>query len=154
MVEEKRPSNLSAAAHKSVNVSSWLPRKASFLITVRRPLFVGVLLLEVFGLAVFVVEPLALERAGAAVADEGLRFVAAEKRVGRVVFFVDRDVRAVGGFSASSSGVEGSVILFEGSWAKERFSFPFLFSPFSLPFVGFLFFVDVVVTFSLFAIVF
>ena len=34
---------------------------------------------------------------GAAVADEGLRFVAAEKRVGRVVFFVDRDVRAVGG---------------------------------------------------------
>ena len=153
MVEEKRPSNLSAAAHKSVNVSSWLPRKASFLITVRRPLFVGVLL-EVFGLAVFVVEPLALERAGAAVADEGLRFVAAEKRVGRVVFFVDRDARAVGGFSASSSGVEGSVILFEGSWAKERFSFPFLFSPFSLPFVGFLFFVDVVVTSTLIAIVF
>ena len=103
-------------------MSSSLPRKASFLITVRRPLFVGVLLLEVFGLAVFVVEPLALERAGAAVADEGLRFVAAEKRVGRVVFFVDRDARAVGGFSASSSGVEGSVILFEGSWAKERFS--------------------------------
>ena len=110
-------------------MSSSMPLHMSFLMmdVFRRlcppsPLSFSGVLLDVFGL-VFDLEPLLLlEPVLVGVVDESLPrfFVATGGRV-EVVFFVDRDERAGGDFSAFSSGVEGALTLFEGSFrAKNR----------------------------------
>ena len=111
-------------------MSSSMPLNASFLMmdVFRRlcppsPLSFSGVLLDVFGLVFYLLEPLLLlEPVLVGVVEESLPrfFVVTEGRVG-VVFFVDRDERAGGDFSAFSSGVEGALTLLEGSFrAKNR----------------------------------
>lgn len=109
-------------------MSSSVPLNASFFTMEvrRRPSVSAGVLLDAFGFAAFFgLEPLLFlllfAESVVGVAEESLLrfFVGGEKRVG-VVFFVDRDERAGGGFSVFSSGVEGAVTLLEGSRAKNR----------------------------------